>query len=321
MKTTTRTAFSQSPWSGIGRDLDHGISVEEVLNQAGLNWEVDKSPAMFVVDTYDKPIMVRHTDSCTLYRKDNNFPLDHVSDDWEPVQNRQAFEFIDQFVKAGDMTMDTAGQFQDGRIVWCLARLNQGAFEVFPGDEIKPYMLFTNFHKYGRATDIRLTPTRVSCLNSLMMALSNKGDLSFNLTHKYKFDPEVAMRALGVAKAKIEEYQSLTKLLASKRYTAESLISYFKDVFPSAITAKTKKGSGVESLSVPAKTAFDMINVQPGANFGEGTWWQAFNATTFVADHVLGKSQDTRLTSSWYGVNRQRKVNSANLAREYAMAA
>jgi hypothetical protein len=57
---------------------------------------------------------------------------------------------------------------------------------------------------------------------------------------------------------------------------------------------------------------------QPGAKLGEGTWWQPFNATTFVIDHVLCNSQDARLESAWYGVNRQRKLVALKKAVELA---
>jgi hypothetical protein len=44
------------------------------------------------------------------------------------------------------------------------------------------------------------------------------------------------------------------------------------------------------------------------------------NAVTFATDHLLGRSDDTRLASAWYGVNRQKKINALNLAVEYAEA-
>ena len=49
-----------------------------------------------------------------------------------------------------------------------------------------------------------------------------------------------------------------------------------------------------------AKTAMNIIKTQPGAQFAEGSYWQAFNAVTFMTDHVLGRENDTRLASSWY---------------------
>ena len=49
---------------------------------------------------------------------------------------------------AGDMEMHTAGSLQDGQIVWALAKVKD-SFELFKGDTVESYLLFSNPHKYG----------------------------------------------------------------------------------------------------------------------------------------------------------------------------
>jgi hypothetical protein len=63
------------------------------------------------------------------------------------------------------------------------------------------------------------------------------------------------------------------------------------------------------------------MDQQPGAEFAEGTWWQAFNAVTFMTDHMIGRSVDSRLTSAWYGANKNLKTKALELAVEMADAA
>ena len=58
--------------------------------------------------------------------------------------------------------------------------------------------------------------------------------------------------------------------------------------------------------------------MQPGANFAEGTWWQAFNSVTYVTDHLQGRTEDNRLYSSWYGYNQVRKRDAIKSALEFA---
>ena len=62
------------------------------------------------------------------------------------------------------------------------------------------------------------------------------------------------------------------------------------------------------------------FTAQPGASFAAGTWWQPFNAVTYMTDHLLGKSIDNRLKSSWYGHNRKVKTEALELALEMAGA-
>ena len=84
---------------------------------------------------------------------------------------------------------------------------------------------------------------------------------------------------------------------------------------------KGREVTEYEKLPRTAKAAYDVLETQPGANFAEGSYWQAFNAVTYLTDHELGRSADTRLQSAWYGVNQQRKVRAMNLALEMAGAA
>ena len=57
-------------------------------------------------------------------------------------------------------------------------------------------------------------------------------------------------------------------------------------------------------MSRNAETALDVLVRQPGTEFAPGSWWQAFNAVTYMTDHVIGRKADKRRTSSWYGSTR-----------------
>lgn len=65
----------------------------------------------------------------------------------------------------------------------------------------------------------------------------------------------------------------------------------------------------------------EYVENQPGDNFRPGTWWNAYNAVTFMADHKLGRSADTRMPSAWVGTNAKRKVKALDMAIEMAEAA
>ena len=74
-------------------------------------------------------------------------------------------------------------------------------------------------------------------------------------------------------------------------------------------------------MSRNAKMAHAILTTQPGAEFAEGSWWQPFNAATFSVDHLIGRSDDTRLSSAWYGPGRGTKLKALELAVEMANAA
>ena len=70
-----------------------------------------------------------------------------------------------------------------------------------------------------------------------------------------------------------------------------------------------------------ANEAMDVLHTQPGHEFGEGTWWQAYNTVTYMTNHTIGHNPDTRLQSAWFGANKDRDMSALGMAIEYAEAA
>jgi len=305
----TMAYAGETPWHGLGVPVHNDLTPVQMLEKAGLDWTVDKYPTY--CDVGDRKII---TADQALVRSSDKKILSVVSDDWKPVQNLEAFEFFNEFVMEGDMEMHTAGSLREGKNVWALAKVKD-SFEILGGDKVESYLLFSNPHEYGRSIDIRFTPIRVVCNNTLTISLAGKNDLMVRLNHRRVFDADFVKSTLGIVRKKMGTYKDMAEFLSSKNFSVDSLHNYLKDVFPSL----TKKDNSV--MSRPAEQALAVLETQPGAEFGAGTFWQAFNAVTYTTDHLLGHSQETRLQSAWYGSNRQRKVVALEKAVEYADAA
>lgn len=297
------------PWHGLGTEVPSGVTPEQMLNIAGLDWTVEKRP-LFFSDANGSAIM---TDEFALVRSSDNKHLTTVSGQWNPIQNIEAFEFFNDFVLSGDMEMHTAGSLRGGKMVWAMAQIKD-SFELFGGDRVEGYLLFSNPHEFGRSIDIRFTPVRVVCNNTLTMALDGVSKYAVKINHRQRFDPDEVKTVLGIASDQLNEYKDRVVYLGSKKFTNETITEYFKRVFPTLSKDK-------DQLSRQAEEAMAVLDTQPGHEFAEGSWWHAFNTVTYLTDHVLGRSVDTRLTSAWYGQNRIKKEAALNLAIEYAEAA
>ena len=295
----------ETPWHGLGTKVPADLTPDQMLDAAGLNWEVRKVPAFATIG--DKKVNVGHS---ALVRNSDDKILDVVSNDWNPVQNTEAFAFFNDFIAEGDMEMHTAGSLKGGQIVWALAKVKAG-FSLFGGDEVESYLHFTNFHKYGFSTDVRFTPIRVVCNNTLTLSLNTKVEKMVKISHRREFNGDNVKLMLGVAAEKLAQYKEMAQFLGSKKYDDENIVEYFKRVFPSA---------GKKEVSRSASIALGVLESQPGANFAEGSWWSAFNAVTYMTDHLLGRTQDTRLTSAWYGPNKSLKTAALETALEMADA-
>lgn len=71
--------------------------------------------------------------------------------------------------------MHTAGSLKGGQQVWALAKIKE-SFDVFGDDTVESYLLFSNPHQYGKSINVRFTPVRVVCNNTLTMSLESKAD-------------------------------------------------------------------------------------------------------------------------------------------------
>jgi phage/plasmid-like protein (TIGR03299 family) len=299
------------PWHGLGVKVPADLTPEQMLEAAGLNWTVEKIPAY--AEVAGKQVKIGQS---ALVRSFDDKILDVVSDDWNPVQNENAFEFFNEFVATGDMEMHTAGSLRGGQIVWGLAKVKE-SFELFKGDQIDSYLLFSNFHKYGFSTDVRFTPIRVVCNNTLTLSLNSSVERMAKISHRKAFNPENVKDMLGVATDKLSRYKDMAQFLGSKKAKNEDIVEYFKRVFP--VTGSNEKKQ--KDISKSAQTALEILHVQPGAEYAAGTWWQPFNAVTYLTDHLAGRSADTRLTSAWYGYNKGLKTKALELAIEMAEVA
>ncbi len=310
----TMAYAGETPWHGLGVQVPSDLSPAQMLEKAGLDWTVQKVPAF--ADIGGAKTNVGWS---ALVRSSDSEMLSVVSNDWNPVQNHEAFEFFHEYCAAGDMEMHTAGSLRDGQIVWVLAKIKD-SFELFKGDTVESYLLFTNPHKFGQSIDVRFTPIRVVCNNTLTLSLSQNADRMVKKSHRTEFNAEQVKEQLGIATDKLAKYKEMAAFLGSKRYNDGSLKEYFNRIFP-VLAYNKEKGPQRKDLSKSATRALDIIGTQPGAQYAEGSWWQAFNAVTYLTDHEIGRSADSRLTSAWFGPNKNLKVKALETAVEFAEAA
>ena len=296
------------PWHGLGTPVSDDMTPQEMMVAAGLDWSVEKVPTF--IDYNGSKV---ETGQEALVRSTDGKILTQVGKGWNPVQNSEAFDFFTDFVSAGDMVMDTAGSLKEGQIVWAMADVKDG-FSLFNGDEVNGYLLFSNPHQYGKAIDVKFMMTRVVCNNTLAVALNEKGMPSVRINHRSEFDAEMVKQALGISHNKIEKFKEAAEFLGSKRYNDETLKRFMANVFG-------ESNRDDKLLSRTAEQAMECVENQPGDNFRPGTWWNAYNAVTYMADHKLGRTADTRMASAWFGTNAKRKIDALDLAVEMAEAA
>ena len=295
------------PWHGLGTKVSDDLTPNQIMVKAGLDWSVDKVPTYAKVGDIEVPTGQEEA----LVRSSDNKVLTQVGKKWYPVQNEEAFEFFSEYCYAGDMSMETAGSLRDGKMVWGLAKVKE-SFSVGKEDQVDSYLLFANPHEYGKSIDIRFTPIRVVCNNTLSMALASVKNQGAKLNHRKVFDADHVKETMGLASEKFAQYKEVAEFLASKKFSSKAIIEYYNEVFPRTYQGKKEvKVKTYKDLSANGQDAYAVLETQPGAELGaKNTWWDALNSVTYLTDHKLGRESDSRMASAWFGRNQTRKIKS-----------
>ena len=156
-------AGRKAPWHGLGICVEEALNSEEALEESGLDWTVIQRPIM--TSTYDHipgyKANIRDTDDKVL---------GVVTDRYKVVQNYEAFAFTDDLLGEG-VRYETAGSLNDGRRIWLLAKLPDKY--IIEGEQVDPYIVFSNTHDGSGAIKVAMTPIRVVCQNTLNLSLNS----------------------------------------------------------------------------------------------------------------------------------------------------
>ncbi len=305
------------PWHGLGAAGDESWTSDDWKRESGTDYRVLKQKNFYLDGASGNYVP---TGQFSLSRDTDGAFYGNCSKGWNPIQPETARDFMWRIAEATGSTMETMGALKSGQIMFALLKLKKGAFSVMKGDTIEPYLLFANPHIVGKAWSVRATNIRTVCFNTYTAGMAIEAQTEVRGSHLETFDADMAAKALALSTDAMAKFKEHAELLAKRRIKDEGVVAYFKRVFD----LKELKGAtaGEKAANVRTQKQIDQLKqilvTQPGAEFGKGTVWQAFNAVTYYADHVASKSTDSRLNSAWFGQNAMRKQNAMKFALELA---
>lgn len=311
MNFISPSTHSTLPWYGVGTPYC-GEDPDTFMRNAGLDWQVKKTPTFFLGDDGE----LHRSSKYALIRTDNNVELSSVTQTWEEAQNSLLRDFVFDFSKhkiSKKITPHSAGELDNGKIVWITAHVNESV-DLFNGqDQINSYLLFVISHIYGKSISISYLPSIMRCSNVIrkMLGARSRKELEYRINHRATFDPEIAAKTLNLVSQSMTEYADLAEYLGSKRFTNDTLQQFLKQVFPT-------QSNDTDVLSRSSKTIIKILDEMPNADVKKGSWWAALNAITYYTNHVHGKTQNKRWESLIEGTSRAKNTRAFELAQEYA---
>ena len=292
-------------WHRLGTVLDNPPSTQQAIIDAGLDWNVLKEPL------YRKKgdSFVEVPTHKALIRETDEKQLGVVSNLYNPLQNKDAFKWFDCLLHEGDVALDAAGSLREGKRIWILSKINILPIEIQDGDAIEPYLLLHNSHDGSTAIWLQFTPVRVVCQNTLSYASASryedeKNRKALHIRHNSNIEQKLnlAHQALDLARQTFNNSIDEYKAMANKLVTTELFELYLSNIF---------------QLEDPTKhKAFSLIqeNFESGRGNQGKTLWDCYNGFTEYLDHQKGRTESSRLESTWFGDSSRLRVKAHNAA-------
>ena len=317
-------AGSTPVWHRIGQRVDRALSSHAALKMAALDWTVK-----------DRPLFVDGTDGSTcavathkaIVRMDSQAILGIVGRKYQPVQNAQTFEWLDEVIGPGKAVYETAGSLHGGKIVWALVKL-PGELRIANTDDlVKPYILICNSHDGSIAFRALNTSIRVVCQNTLTLALRNAGPDSISIKHTESIHDRLAdaQEVLGLSIAKHREFEVQMNRLAQVRMTKRTYGSYLDRVL-GPVPQPTEQEPEPEASAARQQIVANFDHELQRLKGIEHTAWAGFNAVSQWVDWgrpsrgAAGTRDERRFESMMLGAGADLKRRAWNEALKLARA-
>ena len=256
MAANVESMFStrEKPWHGLGTIVAEAPDSKEALEVAGLDWKVIQKKI------YTDNMEPVHGYLANVRDTDGQI-LGVVSNRYRVVQNEDAFAFTDALLGEG-VRYETAGSLQSGRRVWMLAKLPSEY--IILGEQISPYLVFSNTHDGSGAIKVAMTPVRVVCSNTLNLALNTtkrcwSAKHTTNIAEKLDEARETLLFAESYMSALGAEFEELCKV----RMSDKKVMEFVKTLLPMKDDMTIQQKKNVRNLQEDLKQRyFDAPDLQ-----------------------------------------------------------
>ena len=272
-----------------GVTLDNVTSLDVALKLSGLDFEVEKKPVYFnstfgMTNEAGKNLPPKFTKiegQFTTVRTDTMQPFGVVTDTYEILQNRDAFDFLDSLVVEG-AKFETAGFFKKNGAASYIT-MSTEPMEIL-GDEFDPFMMISNGHDGGSAVKVCLTAIRAVCRNTAILALKKASNLVTVQHSKKMYDKLLVAQEVLLSNTKyMEELKIVAEELAVKPFSEEAFEALAYKLYP----IEEEKSEIIQIRNLAQIEHLLRAYKQDDLQNFNGTAWKALQAVSDVNSHPL----------------------------------
>jgi phage/plasmid-like protein (TIGR03299 family) len=224
---------------GNFHSVEGSMTAEEAMEVAKLDYEVKKSPVTFPIirtgisdsgDFIDVTTQNQLEKRFVTYRTDTDVGFDVVSDNYNIVQNKDAFSFFDNLSEKGGIIYKNAGYVGKGEKVFLQAKLPEDV--TILNEEYENYLTLVLSHDGKASIKCFFTPTRIWCNNTLISSFkesNNKVTIrhSSNALERLNSSSEI----LGISKKYFQDTKEFLERSSKINLNTEDFKNNFKTIF------------------------------------------------------------------------------------------
>lgn len=288
----TIALYASSPaWHDLGQIIPGGTTdIDTVLELSGLDFDVTTVPALYQWNGE----LREHTDQRHTVRTDTGAPLGVVGRRYQPIQNREGFEFLQELVGRYDVVWESAGVIRGGRRVFISIRLPQTVTIDADGinDTVVPYVAVMNDHTGNGTFQCVVTPWRPVCANTERFAVRD-AHTRWAVRHTAGATDQIkeARRTLGLSVQYFEHFATEETALARTDIAVADFHKVITDLWPldddASDRTKTNHATRLRALDDVFRTETERVG---------RTAYAAERAITGYLDHVTPRRPPKTMT-------------------------
>lgn len=266
-------------WHAIGKSVEECTNMEQVLKASGLDYTVEMRPVYF-----DNGIKIPNR--YATVRTSDNHPYDVLSDKFQIIQNRDAFDFVNYMGE--DLSFEKAGETANG-MVYIIGKLPDVSIL---GDAFTPHVIFRNGFNGKIKITAAISPLRLVCQNQFNFAFKNtQNAVTIRHVQNAQAKLEEAREVLKLTADYMQELNAMAQRYAGIRLGENDLDKLLDQMFPMVDVENMNsfKRHQLEEQRSRFKAAY---LADDNSNF-RGTAWGMINAYTDFITHrkPMGKSE------------------------------
>ena len=200
---------------------------------------------------------------------------------YTPVQNSEAFDFLNFLADESGAVFETAGSLGNGERVFMTMKFPE-SMSIAGVDTVNNYLMAVNSHDASTSFTIAVTPIRAVCTNTVRLAL-REASAKVSLKHTAGVTSKVqqARETLGVVWRYQEAFEREASRLISQSFSDSDFTSFVNALVPDA-----RKDASQREITLRERKREELVALwkAPTQTNIANTAWAAYNAVAEWAD-------------------------------------